>query len=437
MQRSSLKRNLLLIITIIVALTLAAVVVIQHFTNHFALAVILALVLGFIVGILLGSLYADSLTSRVQQLKLAVLRIRQGDLSQDIALLSRDEIGGLEEVMAGAVNDYRDTIAEMKQVSFQISRFDHRLSRLIKKVVTNNEGIDRLTQGIARGSEKQAMLIKQTANGLGLGLNEVDNLVRRAGQTVKKIEDARSQAARGEADARHTLAQLEQALEQMVSYTQPMYRLARKVEKMKTVTDVMNEISRKTDLLSLNASIEATRAGELGRGFALVADEIRNMAVNSKQSAQQIAGTVESLLEDNRLITDSLQQSQNAVGAGRESIHAIVTTFNEMLSAVRTIAGQVTDIEAVTHNSANQIRTLMEHVKELSILVEVNLASSRNTTRATENQKQDMLKIDKAMGDLQELSETMLQSQQRFQPHGLPDLDPADAPAAPSEPKAE
>lgn len=237
---------------------------------------------------------------------------------------------------------------------------------------------------------------------------------------MDKIDEARGKAARGEADARRTLTQMEQALAQMTRHTEPLYRLAHKVEKMKVVVDVLDEISRKTDLLSLNASIEATRAGELGRGFALVADEIRSMAVNSKQSAQQIGRTVESLLEDNRLVTDSLKQTQSAVGAGQESIHAIVATFSEVLSAVGVIADQVNDIEDVMQHQASQIRTLLARFKELSELVEVNLQATGNTTRATENQKQDMQEIDSAMRGLQNLSETMLRTQQRFQLQGSP-----------------
>lgn len=177
MLRSSLKGHLLLIIVIVVGMTLAAAVVIQHFTNHFALAVILSMVLNLVLGVILGSQFADSLIQRIQHLAAGVGRIQQGDLSQNVDLISLDEVRGLEEGLAGTVMSFRDLIGEMKQVSFQINRTDQKLSRLVKKVVTNSEGIDRLARGIARGSEKQALIVEQTALGLGRELNDMDSLV--------------------------------------------------------------------------------------------------------------------------------------------------------------------------------------------------------------------------------------------------------------------
>jgi methyl-accepting chemotaxis protein len=200
----------------------------------------------------------------------------------------------------------------------------------------------------------------------------------------------------------------------MSEYTQPIYRLSKRIEKIQLVIKVMNEIAQKTDLLSLNASIEATRAGEMGRGFALVANEIRDMAENSKQSSQEIEAIVGGILEDNEAATEALSRSQEGINKGREIIHGIVGTFGEMLSGVKDISSQVKKIEEVTGKQVQGMRGLLSYFQDLSRLAQANFVSTQKTTIATKGQEKDMEKIVNAMKSLNTLSARMAGSQERF-----------------------
>jgi methyl-accepting chemotaxis protein len=176
----------------------------------------------------------------------------------------------------------------------------------------------------------------------------------------------------------------------------------------------MDEIAQKTDLLSLNASIEATRAGELGKGFALVADEIRNMAANSKQSSQDIKKMVEDILGDNQAVTIALTQSQEGINQGSKAIHELLSTFSESLSNVKDIFLAMQEIEKVTAKQVRQMREPLNHFKELSRLANENFLSTQKTTVATRNQKEDMVEMVEVMKGLNSLSEKMADAQRRF-----------------------
>ena len=186
------------------------------------------------------------------------------------------------------------------------------------------------------------------------------------------------------------------------------------LEKIKVVVNIIDGIAQKTDLLSLNASIEATRSGELGKGFALVADEIRTMAENSKHSSQQIGKMVEGILQDNKAVMESLKKSQAGINKGREIIHGIVKTFTEMLSGVKDIYAEVKEIEEVTREQVKQIRGLLNHFRELSQLAHKNVASTQKTNIATKKQEEDMKEIANAMKSLNTLSENMMDTQRNF-----------------------
>ncbi|MCJ7684405.1 MAG: methyl-accepting chemotaxis protein, partial [Desulfobacteraceae bacterium] len=325
-----------------------------------------------------------------------------------------DEIRDLEEAFAMMVNDLRDIISEIKSVSSRIEETGGDLSGLIDKVLTNSREIDDSALAIAKGSEKQTLIVQKTFLVIDKSLEEMDEVARQSAQTASKANDALVKTEMGEANARKTLSYLEDVLKQMIENAEPIYRLSNKVEKIKMVINVLEEVSQKTDLLSLNASIEATRAGEMGKGFALVANEIRSMAENSKQSSREIRRIVDDIFEDNKAALTSLKKSEDHIAKGREIIHGIVDTFGEMLSGVKDISTEVKTVEDVTRKQTKKMRGLLSQFQELSRLAQENFVSTQKTTIGTKNQKEEIGEIVTAMKSLNVLSEKMMETQRRF-----------------------
>jgi methyl-accepting chemotaxis protein len=357
--------------------------VVNRVTNDFYFAQAISTVLALTAGVVFGTIFSKSFVKRLNRLSNVAREISRGDLSKSIPVLSQDEIRDLEEIFEKMVNELRVMISEMKNVSRQIRRTNSSLSGLVKQVLQKSYEIDRSAQGIAKGSEAQNLIVQKTSLSLDNGLRAMDEMVKQLAETVAKVNEARLKTEMGEANARQTLNHLDDVLKQMAEYAQPIYRLANKIEKIKMVINVMNGIAQKTDLLSLNASIEATRAGESGRGFALVADEIRSMAENSKQSSQEIRKMVEDILEENKAVTEALTKSQEGINQGRKIIQGIVNTFGEMLSGVKDIFKEIKEIGEVTGRQVNQLRGLISHFQELSRLANDTFVSTQKTTVAT------------------------------------------------------
>ncbi|MBW2342468.1 MAG: methyl-accepting chemotaxis protein [Deltaproteobacteria bacterium] len=335
MGRTSLKNKLILSFLALLLIVLVVVGVVNRISDDFFLAQAISAVLALIAGIIFGSMFSKSLVNRLNSLSNVAREISRGDLSRDIPLLSLDEVRDLEEIFSTMVDDLRAMILDLKNVSQQIRKTNRSLSSLVKKVVANSKEIDQSAKLIAKGSEEQTLIVQKTSLSLDNGLNEMDEMVRQSAETVSKVNEARLKTEKGEAEARETLGYLDDVLKQMVENTQPIFQLANKVEKIKMVVSVIDDIARKTDLLSLNASIEATRAGETGKGFALVADEIRSMADNSKRSSQDIRKMIENILEDNQAVSAALAKSQEGINHGRRTIHRLVDTFGETLKGVK------------------------------------------------------------------------------------------------------
>jgi methyl-accepting chemotaxis protein len=414
MGRTSIKNKLILSFLALLLIIMVVVGLVNRFANDFYLAQAISTALALASGVIFGGLFSKSLVRRLNSLSTAAKEISQGDLSREIALLSKDEVRDLEEIFALMVSQLRDMLSDLKSVSQEVQKTNASLTELTKEVLVNSEKINQSAMDIAKGSEEQTLIVQKTALRVDEGLREMDEMVKQSTDTTSKINEAQHKTETGDLNARETLNYLEEVLTQMSEYTQPIYRLSKRIEKIQLVIKVMNEIAQKTDLLSLNASIEATRAGEMGRGFALVANEIRDMAENSKQSSQEIEAIVGGILEDNEAATEALSRSQEGINKGREIIHGIVGTFGEMLSGVKDISSQVKKIEEVTGKQVQGMRGLLSYFQDLSRLAQANFVSTQKTTIATKGQEKDMEKIVNAMKSLNTLSARMAGSQERF-----------------------
>ncbi|MBW2592613.1 MAG: methyl-accepting chemotaxis protein [Deltaproteobacteria bacterium] len=401
MGRTSIKNKLILsfLLLLLIVMIVVSIVNLNSKSFYLAQAISTAIAMGF--GIIFGTIFSNSIVRRLKRLSTVAGEISRGDLSLEIELSSRDEVRDLEEVFSAMVHNLRDMISAM-------------LSGLVGKVLIGSRDIDKSARKIAKGSEEQTLIAQKTSVKMDNGLTVLDEMVVQSAQTVSKIGEARDKTRKGADNAGKTLTYLETVLEQMVDYSRHIYSLANKVEKIRLVMNVIDEIAQKTDLLSLNASIEATRASELGKGFALVADEIRSMSENSKHSAKEISIINGDILAENKAVIESLDKSKEGINKGRDVIHSMVDTFDEILSGVDDIFQELKEMEAVNAKQVKELRKLLNHFQQFSNLAGENFVATQKTTIATRNQKEDMKEIVVAMKSLNILSQKMDMAQQRF-----------------------
>ena len=418
MSRTSIRNKLILSFLVLLLLLMMVIAVINRLTDDYYTAQAISVALALAAGAVFGGYFSRSIVRRLNSLSAVAREISHGDLSKDIPLLSQDEIRDLEEVFAAMVEDLREMILDIKNVASKMEETNRTLSSLSEKVLASSKEIDESAMAIAEGSEQQTMIVQKTSLIINNCLDQMDAAGRQSAQTVSKINNALVKTGTGETKARQTLGYLDNVLRQIVENTKPIYRLSNNVEKIRMVMHVMDEVAQKTELLSLNASIEATRAGEMGKGFALVANEIRSMAENSKQSSREIRRIVDDIFQDNKAVIQALRKSEEDVGKGRGIIGSMVATFREMVSGVKEISSEVTAVEKVTLKQIKEIRGLLSHFETLTRLAQQNFVSTQKTTVGTRNQKEGMKKIVELMQSLNTLSERMMVSQRRFRLRG-------------------
>ena len=428
MGKTSIKIKLITYFLILLFVIIVVIETVNRITGDFYLAQGLSVALAMGIGTIFGIIFSRSLTLRLNKLTNAAREISDGNLTRDIEVISEDEIRDLEEIFSLMVNHLRTLLFDMKSVSIKIHETNSALTKLAKKLLESSNEIDITAKSIAKSSEDQTEIIRNTTIKLEGGIKVMDELVNQSAHTISKVDEAIQKTQKGETNARETLSHLELVLKEMGEYAQPILRLPDKVEKIKVVTNVMEAIAQKTDLLSLNASIEATRAGESGKGFAIVAEEIRNMAENSKQSSQAITRLVEDILTDNKFLKEFLVKNQTDLDKGREIIRGIVQTFGDMLYGVKEIFTEIKSMEAATIRQAKELRSFSIKFQELASFAAQNFSSTQKTAISTRNQKVEVRKIVSTIRLLDRLSEKMMETQRLFklpeQTQQLPEKQP-------------
>ncbi|MFT6101742.1 MAG: methyl-accepting chemotaxis protein [Granulosicoccus sp.] len=296
------------------------------------------------------SLYAAKMV--VQPLEAVVSNLNQlaqgdGDLTIKLSSVDRnDEIGELSRSFNIFIEFMRNLIEQIQGATDEFTHASHLITDLSMR-----------TRSM---SSEQKVHIQEVHNAIQT-LNERivavgDDIV----VSEQKTELAKQQVTHGAEVAQSSISSIEHTNQAVTQTENHMNGLLEEVRSISSVLEVINSIAEQTNLLALNAAIEAARAGEQGRGFAVVADEVRTLAGKTQQSTIEIATTIKRLGDVASKTSDSMREVQEHTGKTREQI----TTSSEDMSGVTDIIGEVSEFSRSISQSSQEQTRLVEGINE-------------------------------------------------------------------------
>lgn len=296
------------------------------------------------------------------------LAVGEGDLTKHLDFSSKDELGKISSNMNQFIDKIRVLINEAKDSSNENSSLSEELSATSKEIKTRVEHEFKIIQGIAndtkivsessRSSNEKSSEARENLNSVSATLeNTKENIIK----TVNSINSA---------------AQTEQEL------SARLQNLVQNTEDVKDVLKVINDIADQTNLLALNAAIEAARAGEHGRGFAVVADEVRQLAEKTSKSLVEINNTV-------NLITQSVNDTSIMMSENSKFIAEVANESNKSQADIEETSRLLKEAIVKTNLAS-------EEVKHMAMLVEKNTQSFANVNKLSEENTKSVEEISKA-----------------------------------------
>lgn len=357
-------------------------------------AMVVALALLFTVGILLIAVRikksAANLTKPILELNHTAQKLAAGDLDVDLHITSEDEIGELGESIQKTVNRLKEYIVyidETAEVLAQIS--DGKLSidlkndyvgefQKIKTALLNisgsmnqvMEGINESSEHVSVGANELALASQVLAEGAEAQASSVQQLTATTNTVVDQVELNRQKAEDSAKATAQAATIIEQNQENMKMMMDAMDKIHQTSQQVVGIIQTIEDIASQTNLLSLNASIEAAHAGEAGKGFAVVADEIGKLALESSQAASTTKELIEISMEE---INKGNSIAENAMNSLIKSVTA-VGQVNEMI--------QETSENAAVQ--AESMKQLQAGIEEISHGIQDNSAASQETSATSE-----------------------------------------------------
>ena len=357
------------------------------------LLIISLCVAGLIVGLIVALLIARSVTGAISRMLAMIEAVAGNNLAiADMEITSHDEIGKAGTALNGMKNNLRQLIQSIAGTA--------------EHVASASEEISSSATQQAQGAETQKDQTAQVAT----AMQEMSSTVLQVSENSNKAAEASRQAAE---TARHGGSIVDETLTKMRGIAESVSGTARKMEELGKSSDqigriigVIDDIADQTNLLALNAAIEAARAGEQGRGFAVVADEVRKLAERTTTATKEIAQMIKNIQDETKVAVTAMEEGTKQVEDGVSSTAQAGDSLKEIIHMSEQVGEMITHIATAATEQSSASTEINNNMDQIAKLVKESAVGAQQSAKACQDLSGLALDLQKMVANFKLESET-------------------------------
>lgn len=381
---------------------------------------IMSISISLVAVLLIGSVLAtffftNRIVHPIKQITKNAEEIANGNLAVKFAhVTTRDEVAALQNSFEQMTINLRDVITHVSDSSNQVAASAEELMASADETMKGTELISTSIQLVSDGADQQTFMSDESARSAAESSKAVTQIAEQAKAVMELSVSTNEKTKQGAEFVQETVSQMKSISTSVEETDKALVTLNNRSKEIVHVLKLITDVAEQTNLLALNAAIEAARAGEAGKGFAVVADEVRKLSEQTRNSVSSISGIASEIELDTEKTVASINDVKERVSSGLEIAHHTEETFHDILVSVELVKEQVSNITKVSNDINEQMAQVSTHAQEMSNVAKVTADSSNSVAAASEEQLASMEEVTAAAVSLANLAEELQQRISKF-----------------------
>jgi methyl-accepting chemotaxis protein len=349
----------------------------------------LSLLTAILIGLILGSIFTRNFTKNFNNLTTTAKKISNGDLTgsggiKRAAGIFQDETSELEDAINAMSANLRRLVEHITETGTNLAEAQETFSMGVARGHRTSEEVIHGTSVIFDGALEQANLVEDVSSTVKSMAELSDEVATKVTESATGSQKVNSMVQRGATSTTSAMEKMETIFKGIENTERAANRLKEKLNDIPRILDVITHISRQTDLLALNATIEASKAGEHGRGFAMVADEVRRFADNTNHSVEDVSLIVKELKAEVERVVASAHEGTSNLNDGRGDLRKIREILVDITHFTSDVAEKSTLVLGLTHRQKEKAEKTVELTEQVAKIARENLTTTEKVEAAVE-----------------------------------------------------